>query len=105
MRIGVVGIGRGSVLRAAADRPDVEFAAACDLKLDSEPARATFRDAWAAAGIRFEALYADFARFLEHDLDVVYVATPPASHVAHSVAVLESGRDAICEVPAAMRIE
>lgn len=69
----------------------VSVVAACDL---SEETRRR-------AGERFglEATYEDVPAFLEHDLDVVVVASPPQLHADHAIAALNSGRHVFCEVP------
>jgi predicted dehydrogenase len=45
----------------------------------------------------------DYRRVIEHpEVDVVYVATPPASHAELALSALEAGRHVLCEKPPAL---
>lgn len=105
LRLGLVGIGRGRMIQSAARRPDVRFEAVCDLKFADPGRTESLLAELRAGGLPFAHAYADFERFLEHELDVVVVASPPALHAAHSIAALRSGKDVICEVPAVMTLD
>jgi len=68
----------------------ISVVAACDL---SERARR------ASEYFALEAVYEDVTAFLEHDLDVVVVASPPSLHAEHAIAALNRGCHVLCEVP------
>jgi predicted dehydrogenase len=93
------------MVQSAARRPDVRFEAVCDLKFADSAAKEPLLAELKAGGLPFAQAYADVGRFLEHDLDVVVVASPPALHAVHSIAALRSGKDVICEVPAVMDLD
>ena len=62
-------------------------------------------DQLAQSGAAFATAYTSFESFLEHDLDLVVIASPAPLHAAQSIAALNTGRDVICEVPAVMSID
>lgn len=105
LRIGLVGVGRGRLMQYVARRPDVRFAAVCDPKFAEAAACERILGELKAVGMPFAQAYADFDRFLTHDLDLVVVASPAPFHGAQSCAALRSGKDVICEVPAVMSLE
>jgi predicted dehydrogenase len=105
LKLGLVGIGRGRMLQSVARRQDVSFEAVCDLKFADPAARDRALAELKAAGMPFSQAYSDYARFLEHDVDVVLVASPAPLHAAQSIAALRSGKDVICEVPAVMSLD
>ena len=105
IRLGLVGAGRGSMVTQLAGCPDVSFAAVCDLAFAEADVREAALARLAKAGAPFAASYSDFDRFLEHELDLVVVASPPPCHAAQSIAALRAGKDVICEVPAVMSID
>lgn len=92
LRVGVIGMGRGwahaEVFRAF---EGVSVVAVCD------PSAA--RRQRAGEYFHLEAAYEDVARFLEHELDVVVVASPPEVHAEHAIAALNRGCHVVCEVP------
>ncbi|MBI3910606.1 MAG: Gfo/Idh/MocA family oxidoreductase [Armatimonadetes bacterium] len=93
LRVGIVGLRRGAILlHVFRHHPEADVVAVCD----TDPARLE------AVGREYgiDGQYDNFPAFLEHNLDVVVVATPLPVHAEHSIAVLESGRHVICEVPA-----
>jgi len=53
----------------------------------------------ASTRMELEAAYADYDRFLEHNLDIVVVASPPMQHAEQSIAALRAGKHVLCEVP------
>jgi predicted dehydrogenase len=93
------------MLQSVAQRPDIHFAAVCDLKFADPAWRERSLAELRTAGMPFDQAYSDYARFLEHELDVVVVASPAPLHAAQSIAALRSGRDVICEVPAVQSLE
>jgi predicted dehydrogenase len=88
-----------------ANRSDVTFAAVCDLAFADAAFQQSSLEQLASAGAPFATAYSDYARFLEHDLDLVLIASPAPVHAAQSIAALNAGKDVICEVPAVMSIE
>ena len=79
-----------------ADLPDVTVRAVAD------------RDHAAATDLakRHDATAYDVADLLtDPEVDVVVVATPPATHTALTVAALEAGRHVFCEKPLATTAE
>lgn len=92
IRIGVVGVGRGStMMRYCNQAQDAELVAVCD--------------SW-AEGLQNKkhelgekvACYTDFEEFLKHDMDAVVLANYANEHVPLALRVLESGRHVISEV-------
>ncbi|MBN2451827.1 MAG: Gfo/Idh/MocA family oxidoreductase [Lentisphaeria bacterium] len=104
LRIGLIGVGRGRMVQLLGRRRDVRFAAVCDPVLRSRELRERVLAEMGAAGASFAAAYADFDRFLCHEMDLVVIASPAPVHAVQSVAVLRSGRDVVCEVPAVMSL-
>ncbi|MCB1743227.1 MAG: Gfo/Idh/MocA family oxidoreductase [Gammaproteobacteria bacterium] len=95
-RIGIGLIGLGSIgqrmLRNAAQHARVRPAVA----FDPDGARKT----QVLAGHPEVESVADVQALIEHpDVDVVYVASPPATHAAHASAALAAGRPVLCEKP------
>jgi predicted dehydrogenase len=96
--LGLVGAGRfgAFLLDAVADLPDVTVRAVAD------------RDHATASDLakRHDAQTYDVADLLtDPEVDVVVVATPPATHAALTVAALEAGRHVFCEKPLATTAE
>lgn len=93
--MGVVGAGRFAafVADATADLPGVELRAVADPLLDRATALAHRHG---ARGTR------DWRDLLDApDVDVVVIATPPATHAGIATAALEAGRHVFCEKPLA----
>ena len=91
LKVGVVGLRRGvSFLRMFALHKETQVVAACDI--DEE------RAASVKEQMGIEAAYADYDEFLNHDMDIVVVATPMPFHVSQSIAALESGKHVLSEV-------
>jgi predicted dehydrogenase len=105
LKLGLVGIGRGRMVQSAARRADVRFEAVCDVQFADSAARDRLLAELKAGGMPFAYAYHDYDRFLEHDLDVVVVASPAPLHAAQSIAALRGGKDVICEVPAVMSLD
>lgn len=96
MRLGIVGLGimGERLLRAALDHAGTQVAAVWD----PDP-RAAQRLAGIAPGLAMASSAAVIAAS-----EAVYVASPPASHVAHGRAVLEAGRALFLEKPLASEL-
>jgi len=98
LRVGVVGLGRGmSFVNVFSMRKDAEVVAVCDIR--EELALRIKKE------MGLEGAYADYDKFLSHDMDIVVVATPLPLHVSNSIAALESDKHVLCEVPIANSIE
>ncbi len=105
LRIGLVGVKRGRIIRNLKLRGDIEFSAVCDIRFQDEFERKSFADDWSKAGIKFEKIYGSFDEFLNHNLDLVIIATPPHLHTPQSIQAIERGFNVISEVPSAVDIE
>lgn len=106
IRLGGVGIGRGGGLYGvAANDYRVKLVAICDLDIEAHSQPGRMIPEYAARGIHFEKTYDDFNKFLEHDMDAVVIATPPACHAEQSIAAMKAGMHVISEIPAAVTIE
>lgn len=93
VRVGIVGVGIGSVhAHAYSKLPNVEIAALCDI--DTARAEA-LADRYGVKNI-----YSDYeAMFAEAKLDAVSVCTPNALHAPVAVAALNAGCHVLCEKP------
>jgi predicted dehydrogenase len=91
MRLGIIGLGimGERLLRVALDHPGVEVVAAWDPSADATERLAGLAPVAASAA---EVIAAS---------EAVYVASPPASHVAHGTAVLAARRTLFLEKPLA----
>ena len=102
-RAGIVGCGfiaNNKHLPALAKiRHRIELVAFCDLI--EERAQA----ACAEYGAQGAAVYTDYRRLLELDLDIVYVLTPNDMHSEITVAALNAGKHVMCEKPMALNTE
>lgn len=109
VRLGIIGVGgRGTdLLRDLLAIPHVEVKAICDVV----PEKAAKAQASAqAAGQKSPVLYTKNDRDYENlcrrdDLDLIYIATPWKWHVPMAVAVMEAGKHAAVEVPAATTLK
>jgi predicted dehydrogenase len=96
LRVGVVGVGWGSLVHVPAFRAvdDFEPVALCSRNADR------VREAGARLGI--DDTSTDWRRFVERgDLDVVSIATPVALHHPITLATLGTGKHVLCEKPLA----
>lgn len=101
IRIGGVGVGRGEGLYGTASNDHrADLVAVCDLDIKTHLARGLDK-----RYSTIEKFYSDFDEFLEHDLDVVMIASPPAFHASQSIAALQADKHVLCEIPVAMTIE
>ena len=97
IRIGVVGIGRGqSFMRGANDLTGLELVAICDNWQEKlESTRKNFAD----QGQNI-AVYSDYDRFLEHEMDAVILANYFHQHAPFAVKALERGLHVMSECSA-----
>jgi predicted dehydrogenase len=93
--LGVVGAGRFATFLtdAVADLPDVEIRAVTDRDREAATVLAKRYDGWVCES--WQELVSD------PDVDVVVVATPPASHAGIARRALATGRHVFCEKPVA----
>ena len=97
LRVGIVGCGKIADAHVEQIRAlgDAEVVAACD----SEPLMAK----QLAARYAIPATHADFGQMLNgHDLDVVHITTPPASHVQLAIHAFSAGCHVFIEKPLAL---
>ena len=101
IRIGGVGVGRGEgVYGTASYDHRVELVAICDLDVEVHVKRGLKK-----RYMKIEKLYDDFNKFLEHDLDAVFVCTPPHFHAPQAIAALNAGMHVFSEIPVAMTVQ
>lgn len=103
LRVGVIGLGLmgGAMVEAFSRSGAWELAAVADS--DRERARAVAERTGAAVASSADALV-DPAFVASHALDVIAIATPPASHATLTVRALEAGCHVICEKPMARTV-
>ena len=96
VRIGVIGVGFGSVVHIPAFQSEgLEVVAVC--------ARNEARAEAAANFFNIPHVFSDFQRMLEMpDLDAVSIVTPPALHHEMALAALNAGKHVLCEKPFAL---
>lgn len=93
VKVGVIGVGRGSMIgRYCKDADNAEVVAICDkweegLKSESEKLEST--------DITY---YTDYDLFLKHDMDVVVLANYATEHAPFAIKAMEAGKDVISEV-------
>ncbi|MCW2904851.1 MAG: afr [Streptosporangiaceae bacterium] len=97
LRVGIIGVGWGTLVQVPAFRavPEYEVVALCAQRPESA----------AAAGARtgIGDLSTDWNAFVRRDdLDVISVATPTALHSDQVVAALRAGKHVLCEKPQAL---
>ncbi len=98
LKVGIVGLKRGmTFVDIAKIHPEVKLVAVCDLDESKVEAAAKIE------GV--EAGYTDYYKFLEHDLDIVVLATSISDHVSHTISALELDRHVLCEVTAVHTID
>lgn len=97
IRIGVVGVGRGrTFMHGANDLTGLELAAICDTW---EERLLKTRKEFTDQG-RNIAVYTDYDRFLEHDLDAVILANYFHQHAPFAIKALQSGKHVMSECSA-----
>lgn len=90
IRIGVLGVGRGMSMRATVDT-GLELVALCD----------TWEERLVAAGKSLNVpTYADYSRFLEHDMDAVILANYFHEHAPFAIQALNAGKHVMSETSA-----
>lgn len=97
VRVGILGTGWVATARHIPSyrrHPEVEVVAVYDRR----PERA--EQTAAAEGV--PRWFADLDRFLDHDLDIVSICTPPMNHAELAIAALQRGRHVLTEKPMAM---
>ncbi len=97
LRVGIIGVGWGSIVLAPAFRavPEYDLAALC--------ARRPERAAEAGARLGIEDTSTDWEAFAGRaDLDVIAVCTPTDLHCAQTLAALRAGKHVLCEKPVAL---
>ncbi len=89
IRVGVIGVGRGSSFASGAtELVGMRLVALCD----------TWADKLAEAGARYGvATYADYDRFLEHDMDAVVLANYFHEHAPFAIKALGAGLHVMSE--------
>lgn len=93
LKIGLFGIGRGSVLcRFCDDVDNVELVAICD-KWEEGLERLSKK----LNNDRI-AYYTDFDEFLKHDMDAVFLANYATEHAPFAIKAMEAGKDVLSEV-------
>lgn len=98
LRVGVVGLRRGlSFVKMASLHPQTRPVAVCDL--DERKVKAVKESEGLEAG------YTDYERFLEHDMDIVVLATPIPDHVPQAVAALGLDKHVLSEVTAVYSLD
>jgi len=106
LKLGLVGLGRGcGMADIANDHPQAELVAVCDKNIDVQLQPGRFVHDIREKGTKVEGTYDDYDRFLEHDMDVVIVATPPEFHASQSIKALKQGMHVLSEIPSAMNLE
>ncbi len=93
IRVGVIGLGRGqSFARGAGEAVGMKLVALCDQWADKLKAGKA-----AYPGV---ALYTDYAKFLEHDMDAVVLANYFHEHAPFAIKALEAGLHVMSETSA-----
>lgn len=98
IRVGIIGVGWGSVVQVPAFRlvPEYEVAAICSRRKESVE----------AAGEKLEIAdcSTDWESFVRRDdLDVISICTPVDLHAQQTIAAVEAGKHVLCEKPQALR--
>lgn len=88
IRVGVLGAGRGMVLPQVAEHVGMKMVAVCDTW------EAKLEEAARQYGV---VTYTDYDRFLEHDMDAVFVANFCHEHAPFAIRALDSGRHVMSE--------
>jgi predicted dehydrogenase len=97
IRVGIIGVGWGSVVQTPAFRmvPELEVAAICSRRPESVAA--------AAEKLGIADTSTDWESFVQRDdLDVISVCTPVGLHAEQAIAVVEAGKHLLCEKPQAL---
>ena len=93
IRIGVVGIGRGSIIwKYTKKSENVQLVAICDCW---EAGLQKVKEELADDTVRY---YSDFSEFLKQDMDAVVLANYATEHAPFAIQAMEAGKDVISEV-------
>ena len=93
LRIGLLGIGRGSVIcQFCKDTDNAEVVAICDKRKDGLE---QFSEKLMDEKISY---YTDYDEFLNHDMDVVFLANYATEHAPFAIKAMEAGKDVLSEV-------
>lgn len=99
IRWGVIGSGgiarRRTIPEGIAKAANAELVAVCDQRADANAEVAKAFGAAAAAGV---------AELLRHDIDAVYIASPPGVHLEQAKACAAAGRHVLCEKPLGLTV-
>lgn len=88
IKVGVIGVGRGSSFAVNAAHTGMQLVALCD----------TWEEKLQNAGKQFNvATYTDYDRFLEHDMDAVILANYFHEHAPFAVKALNAGKHVMSE--------
>ncbi len=89
IRVGVIGVGRGSSFASGAtDLVGMKLVALCD----------TWEEKLIEAGKRYDvATYTDYDKFLEHDMDAVILANYFHQHAPFAIKALQAGKHVMSE--------
>lgn len=99
MKVGIVGVRRGSSFFRFNQLDGVEVDAICDLSYD------VLNDVGERQGISPGRRFQDYEDLLGSDVDAVVISTPPDYHAEQAALALEAGKHVLSEVPAAETIE
>ncbi len=92
-KVGVVGIGRGSMMwRYCKDADNAEIVAICDKREDG------IEEIQSRLNTDRISYYTDYGAFLQHDMDVVVLANYANEHAPFAIRAMESGKNIISEV-------
>ena len=95
IKIGVFGTYRGmTMIEVLSQHPNAELVAICD---KYRPLLDKCKAALEQHGVK-AALYEDFERFFEHDMDAVVLANYANEHAPFAIRLLDSGRHVCSEV-------
>jgi predicted dehydrogenase len=82
-----------------AGHPDVDIVAVCDVNEQS------VADVGEEYGLSDDGLYTQFHEFVNHDMDIIIVATPIEFHAQQSIDAMEAGKHVLCEQTAAYTVD
>ena len=100
IRVGIIGVGWGSIVQTPAFRavPEFEVAALCSRQPERVEA--------AAAQLGIDSTSTDWREFVRRDdLDLISVCTPVKLHAEQTIAAVEAGKHVLCEKPVAVDAE
>jgi len=98
IRVGLIGVGWGSIVQVPAFRmlPEFEVAALCSRRTESVEA--------AGEKLGIDDRSTDWREFVRRDdLDLISVCTPVDLHADQVISVVEAGKHVLCEKPQALR--